>query len=236
MKSATIKKILQTVLTVSLIAGLGFFIKNDFVKLQGMVEANPLMRGLIVQREQVKHKAMMITINHYRPDLSQWKVFLGDHIVPDQRFLNDSVQYYQTISDYVPDIAETQHLLGACHYLLGYAPEALISQQKAVILEPRFFWAWYNLGLMYYQQGDFSQSARAFEYALRASPVETMRIVRSSKIFVEILRSAQAAESLMAGQLENGYRNAARLLEASVQRLRGQTVNIPESELRIKLF
>lgn len=151
-------------------------------------------------------------------------------------FLNDSVQYYQTISDYVPDIAEAQHLLGACHYLLGQTQQALTSQQKAVVLEPRFFWAWYNLGLMLYQQGEFSQSGRAFQQALRVSPVETMRIVRSSKIYVEILRSAQAAESLTMGQLENGYRKAALFLQASGQRMRGQTVNIPESELRIKLF
>lgn len=236
MQSTRIKRICQIVLTFSLIAALGFFIKKDFIKLQSVIAANPLMKGLIVQREKVKHKAMMITINHYRPDLSQWRIFLRDQDVLDQRFLSDSVKYYQTISDYVPDIAEAQHLLGVCHFLLGHTQQALANQQQAVVLEPRFFWAWYDLGLMYYQQGDFSQSAKAFQQALRVSPVETMRIARSSKIFVEILRSAQAAESLTAEHLENGYRNAARLLKASVQHLRGQTVHIPESELRIKLF
>lgn len=139
MQSTKIKKIYQAALTLGLIAGLMVFIKTDFVKLQRVVVANPLIKGLIVQREQVKHKAMMVTINHYRPDLSQWQIFLHDQDVLDQRFLNDSVKYYQTISDYVPDIAEAQHLLGVCHYLLGQKQQALSSQQQAVVLEPRFF-------------------------------------------------------------------------------------------------
>lgn len=86
MQSTSIKKIVPIILTFSLIAVLAFFIKTDFIKVKGVAAVNPLMKGLTVQREKVKHKAMMVTINHYRPDLSQWQVFLRGQTAPDQRF------------------------------------------------------------------------------------------------------------------------------------------------------
>lgn len=228
--------ILKIAITVALISVLIFFIQKDFLQLKRFLAENPVSKSLKIEQGKVKKKAMMITINHFRPDLGLWKEFLDKGTVPDKVFLRDSLRYYQAISDYAPQMSEAYHLSGVCHYLLGEKEAAIANQQKAVSLEPYFFWAWYDLGLMYYREDQFAQSAKAFRGALNAPPVVTSKSLRSSRIFVEIIRSVNDPEILNPQRTLAGYRDAARMLEASVKRLAGQASGIDEEQIPLKIF
>lgn len=219
-----------------LLISLAFLIGKDGTKIKDFLADNPLSVNLAAQREKVKNKAMMITINHYRPDLAMWKDFVVDGKPLDKGFLKDSVQYYQTIAAYVPQIAEPQHMLGLCYALSGDVPAALAAQEKAALLEPRFFWSWYNLGILYYRQGEFAKSGQAFRKALTISPQSTVKIMGASKIYEEVLRAMGPERSVASIHLQQGYRDAARMMEASIRRLRGQPAGIEEEEVPLKVF
>jgi hypothetical protein len=210
--------------------------KKNGTPIRGFLADNPLSLNIAAQREKVKNKAMMITINHYRPDLALWKEFIVDGKPPDKSFLKDSVQYYQTIGTYVPQIAEPQHMLGLCYALLGDIPAALAAQEKAAVMEPRFFWSWYNLGVLYYRQGEFAKSGQAFRKALTVTPQATVKIMGASKIYEEVLRAMGPERSVAGTHLQQGYRDAVRMMEASIRRLRGQPAGIEEQDVQLKVF
>lgn len=222
--------------TAALALVLLFFIVRDFSGLRRTISAGFLIQGLKVERQKVKTKAMMITINHYRPDLEHWKEIFDAQRPPEPRFLKDNVQYYQTILDYIGDIPDARHALAVSHYFLGDKDRALEYEQKSADLEPHFFWPWHNLGVMYYEKGQYFKSAEAFRRALNAPPAGVARILRSSKIYSEIVRGAGSAKALDPGRIQEGYRNAVRFLEASVRRLRGQPSGIDEKEMKVKVF
>lgn len=230
------KNILKVVFTAALLIIFGFFINKDLLRFKEFLAANPVSRSLKIEQTKVKNKAMMITINHYRPDMALWKGFIIDGQPLDKSFLNDSVYYYGIISSYVPEIAEPQYMLGFCYSMSGDAPSALVAQKKAVVLEPHFFWGWYNLGVMYYQQGEFKESSQAFKKALEIPPQATVRILGASKIYGEVLRGLGTAESVAQPHLQQGYYDAARMLEASLLRYRGQPPGIDERQVQLKVF
>ena len=234
--SFKIRLLLQCVATLAIVMALIFYIKKDFVQVREFFAANPVVHGLQVQRDKVKSKAMLITINHYRPDLSQWENYFVNKTPLSKSFLSDSVRYYETISQYAPQIAETYHLMAVCHDLLGDKDKALANQFKAVNLEPHYFTAWYNLGILYYRVGDYSKSAEAFNKALKTRPTDTAKFLSSSRILVEIIRSIESTDVLTPKVIQDGYRQAAQMLEASVKRLRGQPVDIQEEQMQLKVF
>ncbi|MCC6758701.1 MAG: tetratricopeptide repeat protein [Candidatus Omnitrophica bacterium] len=224
------------VVGVLLLLSLIVVFKKNGAQVRSFLADNPLSLNLTAQREKVKNKAMMITINHYRPDLAVWKEFILDGKPLDKGFLKDSVQYYQTISTYVPQIAEPQYMLGLCYALSDDVPAALAAQEKAALMEPRFFWSWYNLGVLYYRQGEFAKSGQAFRKALTVPPQATVKIMGSSKIYEEVLRAMGPERSVAGTHLQQGYRDAVRMMEASIRRLRGQPAGIEEQDVQLKVF
>lgn len=230
------KNYLKLTVTVALIAIFAVAIKKDYGKFQEFLKANPISHNLQAQREKVKNKAMMITINHYRPDLAMWKDYVTDGKPLDKGFLKESAQYYETITGYVPQVAEAHHLLALCQYFLGEKESAIRSLQKATVLEPRFFWSWYDLGVMSYREGHFAQSAQDFANALRTSPQAVPLIINASKIYQEVVRESGTVAILTTEHLRQGYRDAARMMDASVRRLRGQPAGIADEEVRLKVF
>jgi len=217
----TPKFFLRSAITLALVLVFGFYLARNFETAKKSLSGNFLVKGLNVEREKVRQKAMTITINHYRPDLSQWKGFIESGADLDERFLKDSVNYYSLISQYAPNSAESCHLLAVSYYLSGQKAEALAEQKKAVILEPRYFWAWYNLGLMEYQKGHFAEAATAFKQGLSLRPELTMKVLTSSRMFLEIIRGSGTTGVLTPARTQEGYQTAIQMYNASVNRLKG---------------
>ncbi len=236
MRLFAIKVFLKVLATAALVFGLVVLLKPDFARLKTFLGVNPVWRSLKAEREKVKNKAMLVTINHYRPDLSQWKSFFAGQAVVDKSFLKDSIRYYKTIVDYLPDMAEAHHMLAVCHYLLGDKQAAFVHQQTAVVLEPRFFAAWYDLGIMYYHQGQFKQSAESFHRALNILPVATLKIIETSRIYGEIIYSSGMTDIVNAQKMQAGYNDAARFFQASLRRLRKEPAGVNEGDFQVRLF
>ncbi len=228
--------ILRIAVPIAIVVVFGFFIARDFARIQKKLSANFVVHGLEVQREKVKAKAAMITINHYRPDLTLWKDYILQDAALDASFLKDSVRYYDLISDYAPKMAEVYHLLGLCHYFLGENEKALAEQKKAVGLEPRFFYGWYNLGIMEYRAHNYTAAAEDFKMALRLPPEAAARILGSSRIYIEIVRGAGVEKAFNGQRIQDSYRDAYKMLAASMNRLRGQMVSPEDEKAAPKVF
>ena len=111
-----VPKYLQYLITIVIAGVLGCLIFRDFGKIQKSLALNFIINRLEDQREKVKAKAAMMTINHYRPDLTMWTPFILNDAPLDQGFLKDCVRYYDLIIDYSPHTAEAYHFAALCRY------------------------------------------------------------------------------------------------------------------------
>jgi tetratricopeptide (TPR) repeat protein len=116
--------------------------------------------------------------------------------------------YYAQIVERAPRSAEAYALLGFCQFKLNDIKAAYESYQRAVELNPDFFWLHYNLGLIYYKIGHFKEAADAFHQALRTDPQTTVRRVLSSKIYQQIVAGAEDFNYPLDVSLRQGYIDA----------------------------
>lgn len=211
-------RVAKVICSIVLLGTFGFWLMRDLQSLNRLLQKQSWAKGLIEEQKAVKNKAMMVTINHYRPDLSLWKDFVLNKTVPDQRFLKENVQYYELIGQYFPQSAESDHLLGVAYELLGERNKAIQQYQKLLLLDPHFFYGWYNLAGLLAQEGRSREATEAYQKALQCDPQQTMARVTTSRIYVELIKLMGLNAQDIVGQMKGSYREAydslGRVLEA----------------------
>ncbi len=88
--------------------------------------------------------------------------FYGDVVLKPERAL---VAATETVA-LAPDDPVARELLGWAQYLVGSLPEARISLEHALQLDPTFARAYYHLGMVYQEMGDRDQARWAFQRAV----------------------------------------------------------------------
>ena len=87
----------------------------------------------------------------------------------------------------------------------------MVSFEKAVLLNPRSFWAYYDLGLMAARDGDCRAAAAGLARALDLPPQETLRSMFASKLYLDLGRSWDDLGKALEQRLKAAYVNAYRL-------------------------
>ena len=60
--------------------------------------------------------------------------------------------------------------LGTAYNIVGYLDQAIAEYRKALEINPSFFPAYYNLGVVYYRKQDYLQAKKNFLQALSLNP------------------------------------------------------------------
>ncbi len=91
----------------------------------------------------------------------------------------------KVFSNRLPEILGLQ---GYCSYQRGDFNKAEQYYKKAILINPRFFWYYYNLGVIYFQQQKYPQALETFQLALNQDLQDTLiTIFSSSKVYLPIL-------------------------------------------------
>lgn len=125
------------------------------------------LAGLIVFFSVDVQKARVNRLNGLQ-ELAAYPARYLDHQVPFQeRPFRTARKYYQTLIDLIPDyekkglvdgpvtLSRAYAMMALCDYYLGKNKEAVELFKKALEIEPRHFWFSYNLGVIYFQLGDY---------------------------------------------------------------------------------
>jgi tetratricopeptide (TPR) repeat protein len=147
----------------------------------------------------------------------------------DKNKIQGYIIYYKQVNAYKPT-AEAYGMLGFFEHLLGKREAALVSYQKAVRLNPHFFWFHYNLGILYLESGLYQEANASFKNALSLAPQETIDFMFSSKIYHQIIASADliSADTWLANRLDAGYQESIKGLFMSEYALK--TTSLPYQE------
>ena len=98
--------------------------------------------------------------------------------------------YYRTVTQLIPDDGAAYFFLGYCQSHLNLDDQALVNFKKAVELVPAMFWFEYNLGVAYFNRGDYETAGNFFKRSIKDGPVLAQFYMKNSTIYKQILVSA----------------------------------------------
>ena len=147
----------------------------------------------------VYEQAKIKTLNHIMPvsfnhllEIGQSvnKISSGSADKKDEKVhfrLKEYERYYRAVTHYMPQYGEAHGMYGFCAYYLGKERSAIASYKRAIALTPDFFYFNNNLGIIYFQKGDYERAVEMFKKAIRTSPEKTLKTVLASKIYRQIM-------------------------------------------------
>lgn len=194
-----------------------------------------LLSVFFINPTQLKDTAKYRILNRLLPNFQLLINEAPIHVSPIKwRLFNN---YYRRILEFMPKRADAWHILGYCEAHAHNRKKALEAFEQAYALAPNFFWNAYNLGLFYFQEARYPEAIRVLNHALRLPYEPTLKTIYAEKIYYDILRpNADQPERLMQS-LQNGRRDALKLLIWSQQHINSpEHKNIPEISLKFKIF
>lgn len=184
------------------------------VKARNLNESIPLFYAYLIQASQNS-----VTIN--KKELKTYK------------------HYYKNIIKYYPKMAEAHGLLGFCLYYLGEKEKAVAAYQKAIELNPRFFWYYYNLGSIYFTLGEYIKAMKIWKLALEQKPEYSLIFIRSSHmIYMPIVKERKKGLEGVVKDLKNDYKKCYQLLllTQSILQKRISNQSIKNNEIHLAVY
>ena len=222
--------------TAVLIMLLFFVIRHDYVKVKDTLWSDMARMTKNVDPDKVKIKAMTTSLDTYRPDSFAILMKIIDVPSQDRAFaLKEHVDYYEKIIRYRPYQLEAYVLLGFCYYYEGRSDEAIAVFQRAAQLNPAFFWPYYNLGAIYFNQRDYTAAVQYFKRAVLTDPLETLKTVSRSHIYMEILSREEEVRDHVATSLAGHYQRAYEALLLS-ERYQKHGLNSAAEEIKLSFL
>jgi len=174
-----------------------------------------LLFHTLIDVDKAIFKSKLLVLNRLRPEfIIHLSNFSNDHNYINKIELGGFAFYYKKVSDYMPKRADALGLLGFCSYYLGQTNESISSYQKAIEINPNFFWFHYNLGLIYFKEERFEQALESFKMALATKPQQAFEFIRTSRrIYLPMLTRHKGDINVkIKTQLEIAYRRGYALM------------------------
>lgn len=136
---------------------------------------------------QFRHKLERLNIIILEMRFKPLPDTLGGGQALDKGRLEKYIHFYKTTARYFPQAADSWGMLGYCYYLGGKKDLAKESFEKAFALKPKHFWFSYNLGVLYFQEKQYSKAGEYLQQATAASFEDALEFIQSSKIVYRLI-------------------------------------------------
>lgn len=131
-----------------------------------------------------------------------------------------SLDYYERIIEFMPNLPDANGMAGYCSYILGEKKKAIDYYKRAIELNPNFFYFYHNLGIIFFNEGSFEKAAWALNKAILTDPALNMKFILSSpRIYMPIINQDKADRN-PAFQLKEAYQENYKLLGLSYLKLK----------------
>ena len=170
----------------------------------------------ILNVEILVNNAVNQTMSRLTPPMDYFTEFVDKEDNYNYFKLMNCVNYHKAVAHFFPiQEAEAWGMLGFCYDRLGNQPQAIESYQKAISLNPDYFWPYYDLGVILYKQAQYTQAESYLTQALEQDPVKTLVLLSRSKVYNDVNLSRQKGPLNYIQELEGGRKEAYILLMSS---------------------
>ncbi len=194
----------------------------EFADLRDKFASSSFSSGFAIDPNVVELKARIKTLNRQMPDFEILGKVALNQVRYKEHLLDAYKRYYQRVVEYMPGVPEAWGLLGyVYHFDPDHLADAIDSYQKAIYLNPHFFWFYHNIGLLYYGQGNYEKAAGAFESALQQDFGVSSKFIASSRyVYKQVLSEYfKFSKTTLQDQFQKGYNNSIIMLLLSYDEL-----------------
>ena len=170
--------------------------------------SNFFTRHITYQRQRAQAKIKIIELNYLIPSFKPLVDFTQGLVKFNSGEWNPYTAYYEKIVEIMPARFDAHLFLGYCYFYQGHQDHAEASFQKAVMLNPHFFWGFYDLGVLAGRKGDCTAAASAFGQALNFPVQETVESLMGSKLYLDVAREAANFGPRLEQNLKTSYAQA----------------------------
>ena len=125
--------------------------------------------------------------------------------IVDKPDIKKYLKFYKKVAVYMPDRADANGLIGFCYYKIGQNEKAIAYYQKAIQLNPNFFWFYHNLGVIFFKNKEYDKAANAFAKAVQTDTNKSLMYIHSSqRIYIPIYKGKIKTFSDMKDQIDRG--------------------------------
>ncbi len=182
---------------------------------RGRLGRNALVKHVFDQRDKARLYVRVMTLNSFKPEsFDPFLQLAAGEDVSAGRF-SAYIPYYERVREYAPKDPGGRIFLGFCYARAQRGDEALSVLREAAQKQPGFFWASYNLALLYFQNAQYALAQKFFRQALQSDPTLTIQTMARSRVYREVLSRATRFSYHVNQALKQAYQTAAKLLVIS---------------------
>jgi len=174
-----------------------------------------LSARLVIDFDRVERKVKAKQLNELMPAFDYLIDFEEQKLAPDKKKFEEFAAYYERVDELMPDHSEINGLLGYSYYYLGEQAKAIERYEKAIQLNPRYFWFYFNLATIHFKSGHYEKTVELLSRAIEEHPVLTLKLTVSSKEHKRIILGIKNVEKALTQRTERGYTKAYVLLIAA---------------------
>lgn len=120
--------------------------------------------------------------------------------------------YYLGLVNLMENKPGAHGILAFCYHRLGQDKKAIESYKKAIGMFQHYFWFNYNLGLIYYEMGNYKLASDSFKQALNVAVNDNLMFITTSKTYYQVLVETDLTKEDLINNLKAGYNQCAILL------------------------
>lgn len=186
------------------------------------ISQTPWAHFIQTQRQSVLAKSKMTALNLFMPaDFSVLYEFLRPGSKEGVRLPYSYIPYFRQVVQILPPVfaADAYAMLGFCYFHEGKIKESYESYTKSLEGNPAFLWTYYNLATIEFKARRYDRTVFLLEQMFKLNPEISARVISSSKIYTDVLRSHQGPFDFF-GELKATYGDAMRLMVASLYQMK----------------
>ncbi len=166
----------------------------------------------MVNFQDVTDKARVAALNRLMPNIDGLADFIATEKPLKRAYLEDWAMYYRAFEGIAGGRADTYGMLGFCSYYLGKIDKAIEYFEEAVIYNPHFFWFYYDLAVIYFEQGKYEKAIGYLQAAVDANPEATKAFLNITKPYLDLLTPFENKGEIVGGHYRRGRVQAFKML------------------------
>lgn len=146
-----------------------------------------LMVWQVLDYRQMVSNTVPETLSRLTPPIDYFSEFVDHNDHFDRFKLLDCVYYHKAVANFfITQKAEAMGMLGFCYERLGEAEMAKSAYKDSISLNPDYFWPYFDLGVIYFNENKFSQAENYFHQAIDQMPIKTIVLLSRSKVYNDV--------------------------------------------------
>ncbi len=181
----------------------------------------PSLKGYIVrEQERVDDKSKIMAMGYYRPNFAYFAGIVAGTERPSAELMRGYHfgkpyifdDYYGMVTENFPNQDAGHALAAFTAYYKGELAKARLHYERAIEINPHFFWPYYNLGVIYYEQKEYAKAANVLTKSLVLNQGMSLGILHEDPFYRQILKSVPDPQRVVEEDLSQGMVDAALLL------------------------